>query len=209
MVPPQQAGAPCLPHQAGETFVSPSDMRERVLHPSKAFLDLLQSMEGASPGLPRGKLRHRGAKQHGLGKLRYSPSLFVPLCTCPHPPCALGNSPGTRSRGILPNGPLRACCWWPRVKVLGWAWGSGRGGSKEWRPYPTRGLPRGHALESGRVRDGQGPCPFLEQRGGVWVRISQLQFPTCGLGPGNWPLLQACFPSCGTGILLWVVVKTR
>lgn len=129
------------------TLVSLSDARERIHHPSKALQVLLPSTQGASPGLPRGKLRHRGGKQPGPGKLRCSPFPFVPSAPAPPAPCALGNSPGTGRRGILR--PLRAGCRWPRVKVLCWPWGEAWGGSEAWRPHPARGLPGGQALWSG------------------------------------------------------------
>lgn len=72
---------------------------------------LLPSIEGAMPILPRGKLRYRAARQHSLVELQ---TLAFPLCsllrTYPLPSLrALGNSPGTGSRGILPTGPGTAC----------------------------------------------------------------------------------------------------
>lgn len=163
---------------------------------------LLPSIEGAIPILPRGKLRHRAARQHSPVELQ---TLAFPLCsllrTYPLPSLrALGNSPGTGSRGILPTGPCTACPPFigvgrrlgikSRAGLGAQAMEGGRGGGLT----PPEDAPGGQQGGWGMGR------ASVEGKsvGSILPTLSRL----CGLGLGTLQPLQACFPSCEKGMLL-------
>lgn len=85
---PQPAESLCFPHRIEETFVSCSDQRGRIFQPCKALLVLPLFVEGTTPDLWNGKLRHQAVMQHDPASSSCT-CFGSPFTPSPHLPSAL------------------------------------------------------------------------------------------------------------------------
>ena len=185
-------------------------------HPRGRFTGRLPvlplSVEGATPILPRGKLRPKAARLHGQVELQMLALPFCPLlwaCPLPSAPWVTPLAPGVgefRPQASTPLARLLLALGGGWGKVQSWAWGSGRGRREGWRPNPPEAAPGGEPCRWGMGRTAswspkrETGCGFKSPH--FWFTTV---WPWSGNSAGS-PNLS--FPSYEKRMLLWVIVKT-